>query len=55
MQWIIDHYSILTTILLGVSEILSLIFPPESGVGGILAGIIKALKKAGVKFDRSNS
>lgn len=55
MQWMIDHYSLLATILLGISEVLSLIFPPQSGVGGILAAIIKVLKQAGVKFDRSNS
>ena len=49
MQWLIDHAPIVLSICLGVSESLALAFPPATGFGGILAGIIKFVKMLGGK------
>lgn len=53
IQWLIDHMSLLLTVLLSVSEavaaIVQLVFPKNKGVSGILAGVIKVLQGLGAK------
>lgn len=55
VQWIIDHMSLLLTVLLSVSEtlaaIVQLVFPKNKGASGILAGVIKVLQGLGAKRD----
>lgn len=49
IQWIVSNFPVILGVLLGISEALGLLFPSESGFGGILAGIIKFLKSVGAK------
>lgn len=49
LQWLIAHEEIVLSVLLGLSEILALIFPASTGFGGIVAGLVKMLKKVGAK------
>lgn len=49
MQWLMQNWAMVATVLLGISEALAVVFPASTGVGGILAGVIKVLKGAGVK------
>ena len=49
LQWIIEHYGLMLSVMLGLSEALALIFPASTGFGGILAGLIKLLKSVGTK------
>lgn len=49
IAWIVANWATIATVLLGVSEALALVFPPTSGFGGILAGLIKWIKGLGVK------
>ena len=45
MAWLTEHASLILSVALGLSEVLALVFPADSGFGGILAGLIKLLKK----------
>ena len=47
MQWILAHSAVILMVLLTVSEILGAVAP--AGAGGIIAGIISALKALGAK------
>jgi hypothetical protein len=44
-EWLRENEALILSSLLGLSEVLALFFPSESGFGGILAGAIKVLKK----------
>ena len=48
-SWFAANWSIIASVLLGISEALGLVFPSSSGFGGILAGIIKFLSGVGIK------
>jgi hypothetical protein len=47
--WISTNWALIATVLLGVSESLSIVFPSTTGFGGILAGLIKFLQGLGTK------
>jgi hypothetical protein len=47
--WFETNWGLVATILLGVSESLSLLFPSTTGFGGILASLIGFLKTIGTK------
>lgn len=49
MAWLTEHLPIVLSILLGLSEGLALAFPSTTGFGGVLAGVVKALKGLGAK------
>lgn len=49
MNWLMNNYGLVASMLLIISEGLALAFPSGSGFGGILAGVIKTLKGLGVK------
>jgi hypothetical protein len=49
ISWMMGHSAIEMAVLLGISEALALVFPSDSGFGGMLAGLIKALKGLGAK------
>lgn len=49
LTWFGANWGLVASVLLGVSESLSLAFPSESGFGGILSGVIKGLKSIGTK------
>ena len=49
LAYLMDHATLILSCLLGFSEALALLFPSSSGFGGILAGLIKILKGAGIK------
>lgn len=54
MAWLILHYpDVLSVALFVVSDVLALIqylrYPTNSGVGGVLVGLIKVLKQVGAK------
>lgn len=49
LSWLIAHEELVLAVLLGVSELLALLFPASSGFGGIVAGMVKVLKKLGAK------
>ncbi len=41
--WIAVNWGVVPSILLGISELLALVFPSKTGFGGILAGFITFL------------
>jgi len=45
IQWLADHYVALLGAALAVSEGLALLFPPESGVAGILQGLMGLIRR----------
>lgn len=49
LAFLIAHESLILMILLAVSEVLAVIFPADSGFGGIVAGAVKLLKSVGAK------
>lgn len=53
MQWIIDHFALILSAILVLSEsaaaIVQLLFPDNKGVSGVIAGIIKFLQGIGAK------
>lgn len=49
MTWLMTNWGLVASVLLGVSESLSLIFPSQNGFGGIVSGIVKALQSIGAK------
>lgn len=49
ISWISANWAMIASILLGISECLSLAFPSTTGFGGILAGIVKFIKGLNVK------
>ena len=52
MAWLVDHWPAIVAALLAVSEGLAVLFPSQSGFGGILAGIVKVLKALGAAKDK---
>jgi len=49
IAWIMAHMDLIVAVLLGLSETLALVFPSETGFGGILAGAVKFLKGIAAK------
>lgn len=49
ISWLVSHAVVILSVLLGISEALALIFPPQSGVAGFLQAAIKFLKSLGAK------
>lgn len=53
MQWILNNYQVVLTVLLVVSEaaaaVCQVAFPKNQGASGIIAAMIKALQSLGVK------
>lgn len=47
--WLSSHLVVILGVLLAISEALAVLFPADSGFGGILAGLIKFLKGFGAK------
>lgn len=49
IAWMTANWGMLAAVALGISESLALLFPSQSGFGGLLAGMIKFLKMFGIK------
>lgn len=53
MQWLIDNFTLIASLLLVLSEaaaaIVQMLFPSNKGVSGVIAAIIKVLQQAGAK------
>ena len=49
MNWLMNNWGMIATVLLGVSESMAVAFPSSTKAGGIIAGIVKFLKQLGTK------